>query len=90
MSASKTGENNPLKGVTGENHPKFRIKAVKPPHTIKVSISNIKTKEVLIFESQRDAAKYLGVTHNTVQRALRLSKLINGLYIVKKKINLKN
>ncbi|RUS34421.1 hypothetical protein BC938DRAFT_480576 [Jimgerdemannia flammicorona] len=84
MSAAKQGENNPMFGVTGETHPKTGLKGVKPSHTIQVSVLNIKTLEVLYFESQRDAAKFMGVSHNSVQRALRSKKAIKGLYVVQK------
>jgi hypothetical protein len=85
MSAAKQGEKNPMSGVTGESHPKAGLKGVKPSHTIQISLLNIKTSEVLYFDSQRDAAKFLGVSHNTVQRAMRANKSL-GDYTLSKKV----
>lgn len=87
MSAAKAGPNNPFYGKTGESHSRFGAKGVKPSHSIKTSLLNIKTKEVLYFNSQRDAGAAIGVSHKTIQRALRSKKIINGLYVVQKESN---
>jgi hypothetical protein len=74
-----------MSGVTGDSHPKAGLKGVKPSHTIQIALLNIKTSEVLYFDSQRDAAKFLGVSHNTVQRAMRANKSL-GDYKLSKKV----
>lgn len=83
MSAAWTGEKNPYFGKTGTNHPKFGLPGVKPSHTIQVSLLNINTLETTLFESQRDAAKSIGVSHKTVQRAMKSGMLIKGVYVVR-------
>jgi len=84
MSAARKGDGNPMYGVTGEDHPKTGVKGVKPSHTLPISLLDINTQEVLTFESQREAAKFIGVSHNNIQRAVRSLKQINGRYIVQK------
>jgi len=83
MSESKKGENNPMSGITGVNHPKYGLKGVKPSHSISVSVLNLNLNEVHSFSSQRDAAKFIGISHKTVQRAIRSGKVIKGQYKIK-------
>jgi hypothetical protein len=73
-----------MHGVTGLNHPKTGLKGVKPSHTIQICLLTIQTLEVFSFESQRDAAKFAAVSHNTIQRALRSGKMIQKLYIIRR------
>ncbi|RUS23415.1 hypothetical protein BC937DRAFT_88882 [Endogone sp. FLAS-F59071] len=85
MSVAKQGEKNSMFGVTGDAHPKAGLKGSKPSHTIQISLLNIKTSEVIYFDSQRDAAKFIGVSHNTVQRAMRSNRSL-GDYKLSKRV----
>jgi len=73
-------------GKTGVNHPKHGQKGVKPSHSLRTYVLNIKTLENRSFDSQRDAALFIGVSHNTIQRAMKSGKILKGLYVVRNDI----
>jgi len=51
---------------------------------VAVSILNTQTNEVFKFESQTDAAKFMGITKQAVYNAIKTNSVVNGLYKVAK------
>lgn len=52
---------------------------------VKVNVENIKTQEVVSFNSLSDAAKHIGVTRPAIAKALKNATIIKGLFKVTKK-----
>jgi len=51
---------------------------------VAVSVLKTQTNEVFKFESQTDAAKFMGITRQAVYKAIKRNSVVNGLYKVAK------